>query len=520
MPCRTKLVIGLAFLLVFLHSPLQAEVPTNCVGGFPQFGTQTMNVPLMKCSLNPPWYPSLAAFEHYDSDRSHLFPQATFGGNFSGHNTVATLKANATYPSPWNMTYLDAHNAFLYGGGSGNDPSSIGAYVAKIDPKSLDPIWSTQLIDTTPTGEWNYPGAMAILDDGHLYAIYGYRLPKLDPSTGKVIATLVLPTGAGAPQDTAFNGFNATSDGTIVAKSFYRQAGCMVQGPNALTECPDPSDVPHSIVVTVDPRTMTVIDQTILPAQVIGRVTVGQYNGHEYVYFFVVNTFMRYEAHAGRLTLDSSWNPGNLLVAGQTAGWAAAVINDWVVGQCNGLPASAPLSVFAVNQGDAAKQFTLQPFVGDPIPPLVKAAFLKQAPGGTQAVSWNAATVSTDPDTNLIYVMDALPGKVAAVRISASGLQTVWTADQTTTEFIAVIGSRRQRVIVGSDIPGAEIPGINSHDEVVWRNAGTGQEIARSPRLPAMTSGTMVQPYYSGDMFYPGLAGTLYKLEPAPTGSP
>ena len=28
----------------------------------------------------------------------------------------------------------------------------------------------------------------------------------------------------------------------------------------------DPSDVPNSIVVTVDPDTMTVIDQTTLPA--------------------------------------------------------------------------------------------------------------------------------------------------------------------------------------------------------------------------------------------------------------
>ena len=150
------------------------------------------------------------------------------------------------------------------------------------------------------------------------------------------------------------------------------------------------------------------------------------------------------------------------------------------------------------------------------LPPLVKAVFAQQAPGGTQAVSWNAATVSADPDSKLIYVMDALPGKVAVVRVTSSGLRTVWKADQTTTEFIAIIGPRRRRVIVGSDIPGSEIPGINAEDEVVWRNAETGQEIARSPKLPAMTSGTMVQPYYSGDMFYPGLGGILYKLSPLP----
>ena len=155
----------------------------------------------------------------------------------------------------------------------------------------------------------------------------------------------------------------------------------------------------------------------------------------------------------------------------------------------------------------------IQPFAGDPIPPLVKVAFSKQAPGGTQAVSWNAATVSVDPQSDLIYAMDALPGEIAAVHLGSSGLRTAWKVAQTTTEFIAIIGPPNQRVIVGSDIPGAEIPDLNMQDEVVWRNAATGQEIARSAPLPAMTSGTMVQPDYCADMFYPSAAGSLYKLE-------
>ena len=465
---------------------------------------------------NRPWYPSLAAFEHYDSGRSHLFPQARFGGLFTGNNTVTTVQSDEIYPSAWNITYLSPDQMFLYGGGSGNDSSSIGAYVAQIDPGTLQPVWYTQLINTSDSGEWDYPGTQALLNNGKLYVIYGYRLSKIDPSTGHVLATLALPTGQAVPADTTYNGFSATSDGTIVAKAFYRQAGCTVQGPNALADCPDPSDVPNSVLVTVDPRTMKVIDQTTLSADVIGRVTVGEHNGHEYVYLFVVDTCIRYEVRKGRLTLDSEWNPGTLLLPGQTPGWALVVLNDWVVGQSNGLPASTPLSVFAINQRDASKQFTIQPFAGDPIPPLVKIAFSKQAPGGTQAVSWNAATVSVDPQSNLIYAMDALPGEIAAVHLGSSGLQTAWKVAQTTTEFIAIIGPPDQRVIVGSDIPGAEIPDINTEDEVVWRNAATGQEIARSARLPAMTSGTMVQPSYYGDMFYPGAAGSLYKLQPYP----
>ena len=29
---------------------------------------------------NQPWYPSIDAFEHYNSGRTHLFAQAMFGG--------------------------------------------------------------------------------------------------------------------------------------------------------------------------------------------------------------------------------------------------------------------------------------------------------------------------------------------------------------------------------------------------------------------------------------------------------
>lgn len=123
-------------------------------------------------------------------------------------------------------------------------------------------------------------------------------------------------------------------------------------------------------------------------------------------------------------------------------------------------------------------------------------------------------SVSGDSDSNLIYASDALPGKIAAISISDSGLQLLWKADQRTTEFTALINPPSNRVIVGTDIPDGEIPGNNQNDYAVWRNALTGEELARSPLLPAMTQGTMIQPYYSGNMFYEGQLGDLIKLLP------
>lgn len=503
---------------------------SNNVGGSCPIGSWTGSIYttgaiLNSCTLffsavnpNAPWYPSINAFEHYNSGRSHLFSQATFAGNFTGTNSINTLASTTSYPSSYNMTYIDANNVFAYGGGYGDQAGSIGAFVAKIDPDTLEPVWYTQLINTQMNGEWDYPGVMGILEDGYLYIVYGYRLSKIDPGTGAVIGTVTLPTGEAFPENTAYNGFDATPDGVLVMKSIYRQAGCGLQGPSALNDCPDPTDVPASVLVSVNPQAMTVLSQITLPSTILARLTVGTYNDQNYVYLPESSSWLRYSvSDSGAFTLDTSWSPGTLLLSGQTMGSALVVMNDWVIGQTNASPAATALSVIAVNQGDAANQFSIQPFLGDPIPPLVATAFSTAAPGGVPAISWMPSPVSVDSETNTIYVMDALPGEIAAISFDSTSISTVWKADQTTTESIAIIGSLSERIVVGTDIPGSEIPGSNANDFVVWRNAATGSEIARSPLLPEITSASMVQPYYSGDMFYAGILGTLYKLTPIPS---
>src|SRR5262245_40399701 len=87
---------------------------------------------------NPPWFPSLQAFEHYDSGRSHVFSRAHFRGSFDQPNTVAEVRsAEGTYPSGYNMSYLNKNAAFIQGGSYGNLPGSNGPFVAKVDPQTL-----------------------------------------------------------------------------------------------------------------------------------------------------------------------------------------------------------------------------------------------------------------------------------------------------------------------------------------------------------------------------------------------
>ena len=507
---------------------------------------------------NPPWFPSLQAFEHYDSGRSHVFSQAEFRGSLGGRNTVAEVRsAELAYPSGYNMSYLDENRAFIQGGSYGDVHGSIGPFVAKVNPQTLERVWYTQLrITKSPEQqppEWDYPGAMAILNDGYIYVVSGYRIYKVDPEDGSVVDTLVLPTTVHMRNNwpcqpatyestttenavnTSYNGINALPDGTIVVKSLYRQAGCTLDGPSAVLKCQEASNVPRSNLISVNPKTMQIIDNITLPAFAGARPTITRYDDVDYVYLLEsTSTPVRYSVTNGFFTLDESWQPPAVTNSGQQTGGSLIVMNEWIVGATNSVPATGALTVFAIHQGDASKYHSAQPFADDPVAPELAQAFATASPKalscpngippvppestlpGNPAISWADMSLEADPENRRFYGVETLARKVAAFRITKSGIRTVWKKTQTTTEWATLIGPKQHRVWVGTDIPGAEIPGMNHTATVVWRDARTGRRLARSERVPRMTQGGAVQPGYGGSVYFPGAEGMLVKLTPAP----
>jgi hypothetical protein len=460
---------------------------------------------------NPPWFPSLMAFEHYDSGRTKLFSRAHFNGSFIRENVVNARGSRDDYPTPYNVIYMSADSMFVYGGGYGDKPGATGAFVARVDPSTLQTMWYNPLINTVETDEWDYPGVVSALRDGYLYLIYGYRLAKLDPSDGQVAGQVELPTLA-APRDTSYNGLDALPDGTLIAKTVYREAGCEEQGFSAFLKCPDPEDVPNSIIIAINPETLHVIDQIQAEEFIAGRLTSVQFEGKNYIYVAGSTKVFRYLYQHKHLSLDTSWGPVVYLdpASGQTAASAVAVMNDWVVFGNNGTPVTSPtapspwLSVMAINQADASKQFVVQPFKSFPSPP-------------GYPISFSPSAVSVDPLRNRIFALDAGPGRIGVLELRCDGLHTVWTQRQRTTEFLALIGPGERRVVVGTEVPFGEPLGTNTHDRVVWREAETGRELARSRLLPAVNTGTMIQPGYAGRMYYMGEEGKLIELTVRPS---
>jgi len=255
-----------------------------------------------------------------------------------------------------------------------------------------------------------------------------------------------------------------------------------------------------SEVVAVDPHTLRVKAATLAPEFVGGRITSVRYHGRDYVYLVGLQNLYRYIYARGTLTLDPTWGPVPYLKTGQTAGTAAVVMNDWVVVQTNGAPAASqstpptPMSVVAVSQKNSTVVLSIQPFANFP-----------QGAGSS-----DFSTVTVDPQSNMIYTMDSGPGLLGALRLDPTGLTPVWTVPQNTDEFLALIGPAKRRVLVATDAPGQSANSPTSQF-VVWRDAATGRELARSPALTPISSGTMVEPSYGGRMDY--LAGNGQILE-------
>ncbi len=111
---------------------------------------------------------------------------------------------------------------------------------------------------------------------------------------------------------------------------------------------------------------------------------------------------------------------------------------------------------------------------------------------------------SVDSANNRIYVIDAGPGKLAAINFNQGTLSLAWSVDQTTLSFTTLIGPSDARVLIGTNIPVKTFQGLKYYtkEQVVWRSADTGTELARSDYFDKMVTGILVTPGFGGLMYY------------------
>ncbi|MFF9179237.1 hypothetical protein [Streptomyces sp. NPDC014793] len=467
--------------------------------GNPPIGDATIAQQEAACAAeqpNAPWYRTLVPFEHYDSARTSLHPCAQFPGSMTGPNVVeAHPTTGDVYYSQFDIATRGTKDMYVYFGGNGDmNPPALQTFIAKVQPGTMKQIWRTPLSDARKNNELHVSGAVDVMADGNLVAISDHTLYKLDGTTGRILLQQDMPTGSSPVNDSAFNGIDAFSDGTIVVRSMNRPVGCTLNGYSAAAyKCPGaPGSAKPSIIGTVDPKTFKVLSWTELKGNVLGRVTTSHYQGHDYAYVTTPTQIYRYVWNGRTIEQDAAWGPVTYTKPGQTAAGAPVIMGDWVVFSNNGTPSKVPMSVYAIHQGDSKRLTHL-----DPTPAM--------KPG---QVSYYYAKVSADAANDRIYVMDFGLGTASAIDFRDGRMSLAWKVKQRSNSYITLIGPADKRVFVNANAhSNTETDptkfdygpvGANYMDQIQWRDTRTGKLLAASDFYPPSNPAGTVPPGYGG----------------------
>lgn len=442
------------------------------------------------------WMQGPASFEHADSGRTHLFrtipePRAS---QFVNANVDTSYAEDL--PGVYNLATGEMGELFVIGGVTRSGGGAPGPFVAKINSSDMSIAWRTALLDSKALREWNYPGVVGVHANGYVYAVYGYRLAKLDRTTGSILDITTLPTNQ-PPRDTAYNGFTAASDGTLILKSHHRKPGCETDGFRAVMQCGTDGTAP-SVIAAVDPDTMEIRSYIEAEELIGGRISAASGREGDEIYAPGVDRLYRFIYRDGELKPDRKWRPVAYREEGQTPATAAAIMKDWVILQSNALPAITPLSLLAVSRRDDERRITLKPFKD-------------------RAQSMIPSMPSVDPDANVVFAVDGLAGAIGAFHLAQDGaFKEKWRADQRSFSFSILVGPESDRVLISTDAVDAETFDYD-REQVVWRDAASGAELARSPVVGRL-GGAVMAPECGGVVYYPATTeGRIYKFKVTPT---
>lgn len=517
-PGFTALLAGLALSLSLAQGADAADSNISAANG-PIPGDVTLYAKELACQQKistPGYYPSLNGAEISDSERSGMFPCATFTGSHDGPNAVYAFRSVDDYPGISYMNNRRPGELYIVGGEypTKDDPRMVGPYIAKADATTGAQVWRTYLDNLNVSGRWIANANLNILPDGNIAFAWSHFIALVDGDTGEILKTNTLPPGDAPLEDVNFKHLTIAPDGTLILKDQTRPVGCTLQGTMAIIACAQKGmKMPNSVLVAVDPETLEVLDSLPLPGPAPSPHIVLPYGRQIAIYMGVGDTARRYFWHPIRkkLTADDSWvvHP---LAEGQEALTAPTIVGDWVAVQTNGLFSNKKASsVVVIHQDDATRTETIFPF-GE----------LK--PG---AFSFAPPKNGADPENDMIYSADMGMKKVAGIRIDpeTGKLETAFVVDDISNTFQPVVGSADKRVLLLTNIKLASddepIPqAVQKSDyteQLTWRDAATGKLLAESDFFEPLTVNSLTAPGFGGRVYFPTADGKgFYVLQPMP----
>lgn len=183
----------------------------------------------------------------------------------------------------------------------------VEAWVERLDPETLAVVASTPRL---PGGNY-WPGGMAAHANGDLHMVFGCWAHRLSPDL-EVLASHRLPV------ERPHNSFVVLDGGELVMK-----------------DCDAPAGLEPSTVSVLDPETLLPVAPPLrLPEPSIARLAS---DGESVTVVGTTVVFrLLFDRAAGRLSIDSSWQPSYGPAPGRSYGWDPVITDEHVLWMDNG----------------------------------------------------------------------------------------------------------------------------------------------------------------------------------------
>jgi hypothetical protein len=154
----------------------------------------------------PGYYSSLNGAEISDSERSGLFPCASFLGSRDGANSVYAWRSADDYPGISYINNRKPGELYIVGGEypTAEDPNMVGPFVAKADAATGKEIRRTYLDNLNASGHWIGNANLNILANGNIAFAWSNQIVLIDGDTGLILKHNVLPGGDAPAADVNF----------------------------------------------------------------------------------------------------------------------------------------------------------------------------------------------------------------------------------------------------------------------------------------------------------------------------
>lgn len=495
------------------------EAEQMTVGPIP--GDLSLYAKEQKCAENTPtpgYLPAINAAEQQDAARSNIYECADFLGSYTDPNVVYMYKAEGFYPQVQYVNSDGPNGMYVVGGTSTPSTGRVapGPFVSKVDPISGEEIWRTYVENGNTEDVFVGGTNLNILENGEIAFAWTNKIALLDRDTGAILEQKDLPSpGPVTPRSINYKELTVAPDGTIILRSQNRPENCNQQGGGGLIDCSQSAGGPEqkpSAFLAIDPDTLEIYDKLVAPEDSATPHIIAPYDGKIAIYTAMLENAYRFfwDPETKTLSRDRSWQ-ASYLEKGQTVGDAPTLMKDWIVIQTNGLGSdTAASSLVAINVDDSSKTQTIKPF-GE-----LEDGEASNAPPKPQG----------DPANDMVYSADGGVGEIAGVHLDpeTGEMTKKWVVEDRSFEFQPLVGSADERIMVNSKWnPDAKLGNLATGTytaQAVWRDAATGEEIAKSDFMPPISFNANITPVYGGRWVYPsGPTGSLYFLQPMPASS-